>query len=85
MFGLFELYIKMFHEKGESAIIFFCKSTVAKNVFLSKYNKLEHKIDKMGGEEKKELKLYVNELFKNEPPQFRLDACKIIFCLNQNL
>ena len=35
--------------------------------------------------EKGYLKKLVNDLFKGETPQFRLEACKIIFTLNNCL
>jgi len=82
---MINFYTDMFHQEGEKIISSFCKLAVPRNVFLSKYNQLPEKLDNMDEASKKELKLYVNDLFKNETPQFRLDACKIIFTLNSCL
>lgn len=82
--SLMGVFIRMFHEKGEKAIPFFCKSAVAKSVFLSKYKTMPQ-LSEMDAEEKHKLKVYVNELFKEETPIFRLEACKIIFTLNNCL
>lgn len=63
----------------------FCTLNVPRNTFLSKYELLPEKMDKMAENEKLELKKYVNETFKGETPEFRLNACKVIFTLNQCL
>jgi len=62
----------------------FCVSTVSRNVFLWKYKTMPQ-LSEMDAEEKQKLKVYVNELFKGETPQFRLEACKVIFTLNNCL
>ena len=82
--SLRDMCVKMFHEKGEEAIVFICRSSVARKLWLSKYKTMPQ-LSELDAEEKNKLKIYVNDLFKGETPQFRLEACQIIFTLNQCL
>jgi len=82
--SLLEMYIGMFHEQGEKVIPSFCKLTVPRNVWLAKYKEVPQ-LSEMEAEEKHKLKVYVNDMFKSETPKFRLEACQIIFTLNQCL
>lgn len=65
----------------------YCTNTVPRNVFLSIY-KTVPKIETIPANEKKEWKKFVNEIFPNTSPEFRLDAVKIIYTIgvltNQN-
>jgi hypothetical protein len=58
----------------------YCKNPIIKKVFLWKYKSLDP-IESFSSEEKKEWKKYVNEIFPGTPPQFRLDAVKIIYTI----
>ena len=79
--GLIEkVYLPMFQEQGEKILPSFCKMTIPKMAFLSAYKTLPP-IEEMNEKEKYEMKQYVNSLFKGETPQFRLDACKIIYTI----
>lgn len=79
--GLIEkIYLPYFHKHGEGAIPFLVKGTISRMAFLSAYKTLPT-MDKMEETEKKEMKLFVNELFKGETPQFRLQACKIVYTI----
>jgi len=80
---------KMWEERimaHDDILKLYCTGLVARRSFLSYYkNKLEVKLDDMDVEEKTKLKAFVNKLLPNQTPEFRLEACKIIFTINQLL
>lgn len=59
----------------------YCVNTVPRNLFLSKYKSLPQ-IETLNAEEKREWKKFVNEIFPNTSPQFRLEAVKIIYTVS---
>lgn len=73
-------FIQNFHQKGESYVLFLCKSTVASNLFMSKYKDFPP-IETLDPEAKTEMKKYAHEMFPGESVEFKLRACKIIYCL----
>lgn len=75
-----EVYMPYFNRYGERAIPPLVGGSVSRMAFLSAYKRLPP-LSEMPEKEKTEMKKYVNDLFKNETPQFRLEACKIIYCL----
>lgn len=81
---LIDAYVKMFHQKGEEIIKPLCTCAVPKKVMLWKYQYV-HKLEDLPDEEKVWLKKYVWDMFPGSDPEFRLDACKIIFTLNQSI
>lgn len=77
--GLIEkVYLPQFHKHGEKAIPSFVNSSVARQAFISAYKSLPP-IEQMPEKEKKEMKQFVNETFPGTTPQFRLEACKIVY------
>ena len=58
-FGLLDLYISMFHERGEESFSFLCKNALSKKILLTKYKSIEQISDK----ERKGLYRYVIEKF----------------------
>lgn len=59
---------------------FYCRAKVPRTLFLDKYKSLPP-IEAYPVEEKQEWKKFVNEIFAGEPPQFRLEAVKIIYTI----
>lgn len=78
--SLKELFISMFHERGESAIPFLCNSSIPKEVFLCYYKNLPP-IEGMPEREKTEMKAFVNDLFPEKTIEEKVDACKIIYTI----
>lgn len=74
------VYLPYLQQHCEAAIVPIVRSTVARKCFLSAYEKLPPLSD-MPEKEKVEMKTYINQLFKNETPQFRLDACKVVYTI----
>lgn len=74
------MYLNEFQQKGEPILKVICNCVVPSKVILAKYKTIEP-IETMGEKEKTEMKKYVNELFPGETPQFRLNACKIIYTI----
>ena len=64
----------------QATLKFMCTATVPRTLFLSKYKSLLP-IEEQPAEEKKEWKVFVNEIFPGTPPIFRLEAVKIIYCI----
>lgn len=75
-----KIYLPHFQKHGEAAIPSLVTGSIARRSFLSAYKKLPP-ISKMPEKEKTEMKSYVNELFKGESPQFRLEACEIVYTI----
>lgn len=78
--GLLQLYLNEFQQKGEPILKVICNCAVPSKVILEKYKTIAP-IETMEEKEKKEMKKYVNELFPGETPQFRLNACKIVYTI----
>lgn len=78
--SLLQMYLNEFQQKGEPILKVICNCVVPSKVILAKYKTIEP-IETMGEKEKTEMKKYVNELFPGETPQFRLNACKIIYTI----
>jgi hypothetical protein len=55
-----------------------CTLRVPRMIFLDKYNSLPP-IEAFEKADKDEWKKFVNDIFPNTPPKFRLDAVKIIY------
>lgn len=64
----------------QEVLKFYCTGTVARNAFLAKYKTLTP-ISDFPAEEKTEWKKFVNSIFPDKSPEFRLDAVKIIYCI----
>ena len=64
----------------QQTIKFMCVGQVPRQLWLSKYKSLPP-IEAFPQEEKKEWKKFVNEIFPEKPPEFRLDAVKIIYTI----
>ena len=75
-----DLYIPMFHTKGEAAIPLLVNGSVPKMCFLSAYKHLPP-IEEMPEQEKKEMKQYVISLFPEKTTEEKLEACKIIYTI----
>lgn len=58
----------------------YCTATVPRNLFLQKYKSIPP-IETMPPEEKTQWKKFVNEIFTGTPPEFRLEAVKIIYTI----
>jgi hypothetical protein len=59
----------------------YCMNVICKKVFLWKYKSMKP-IEEFPSEEKTEWKKFVNELFPNTTPQFRMDAVRIIHTIS---
>ena len=81
---MLDFYINMFHQKGADILPGLCRLSIPRQVFLAKYKSMPQ-LEELEETEKGYLKKLVNDLFKGETPQFRLEACKIIFTLNNCL
>ena len=66
--------------KYQELLKHYCKATVPRNVFLHEYKSLPP-IESIEPEEKRNWKKFVNEIFPGTPPEFRLEAVKIIYCI----
>lgn len=75
------VYLKTFHEKGESYLTFLCESRVARMAFLSAYKELEP----ISREERKGLKVYVTAMFPDKSARFRVEAIRIIYTVGNLL
>lgn len=75
-----DFYLPMFHEKGEAAIPLIIASTVSRQAFLSAYNDLPP-IEDMPEKEKKEMKLYVIQMFPDKTIAEKMECCKIIYTI----
>jgi hypothetical protein len=78
--SLFQMYLNEFQQKGEPVLKAICNCAVPSKVILEKYKTIAP-IEMMNDKEKSEMKKYVNGLFPGATPQFRLDACKIIYTI----
>ncbi len=79
--GLIEdVFLPYFHKHGESAIPFLVNTSVARTCFLSAYKHLPP-IEQMPEKEKREMKQFINDTFPGTTPQFRLNACKIVYTI----
>ena len=74
------VYLPYFQQHGEAAIVPLVKVDASRKCFLAAYEKLPP-LSEMPEKEKIEMKAYINQLFKNETPQFRLDACKVVYTI----
>jgi len=75
-----EVYLPLFNKKGEEAIPLFISSTIAKQAFLSAYKTLPP-IELMPDKEKREMKLYVIQMFPEKTIEEKMECCKIIYTL----
>jgi len=64
----------------QQALKFMCTASVPRQMFLNKYKEFPP-IEAYPPEEKKEWKVFVNEVFPGTPPVFRLEAVKIIYVI----
>lgn len=81
---ILDIFIPIFHQKGEGIIPSFVNNKIPNNAFLSAYKYLEP-IEKMDEKEKIEMKQYVCKLFPNKSPKDKLNACKIIYTIGNLL
>ena len=58
----------------------YCVLNIPRNIFLVQYKKLPP-LETIDKEEKTEWKKFVNEIFPGTPPEFRLQAVKIIYTI----
>lgn len=72
-----EIYLPLFHEKGESAIKTICNGSVPMQVFLTAYEK----VAPIPPEEVEELFAYATELFPDETEIFRMNVAKVTYTL----
>ena len=79
---MIEFFLGMLQKERsyQAALKFMCTATVPSKLFLEKYKKLQP-IETIEPEEKKKWKQFVNEMFPGTPPEFRLEAVKIIYCI----
>jgi hypothetical protein len=75
-----EVFIPHFQKHGESAIPGLVNSTISKMSFLSAYKHLPP-IESMPEKEKKEMKMYVINLFPYKTTAEKMEACKIIYTI----
>jgi len=77
-------YLSEFNRRGEQALKDICNLKVPSEIILWEYKKLEP-IEKMPEKDKKELKIYVHELFPKKTVQEKLNAAKIIYTIGSLL
>lgn len=81
---LVDNFLNHFQKEGESAIPFLVNGKVSSRVFLIEYKKLPP-IEQMPEKEKKEMKLFVNDLFPEKTQEEKAIACKIIYTMGSLL
>lgn len=74
------LYMLQTSPNYQTTLKFMCTASVPRKMFLSKYEDFPP-IESYPADEKKEWKAFVNEVFPNTPPSFRLEAVKIIYTI----
>ena len=74
------VFMPYLQQHGEAAIKLLVEGSISSQVFLSAYKKLSP-IEEMPKKEKEEMKLYVRELFPDNTPEEKLNACKIIYTI----
>lgn len=74
------LYMLQTSKDYQQSLKFMCIASVPRMMFLDKYKSLPP-IEAYSPDEKKEWKLFVNEIFPGTPPTFRLEAVKIIYTI----
>lgn len=76
--GLIEqVYLPIFHLRGEDAIRIFHEMTIARKGFLNQYRFLPS-LEEMTEHDKREPKRYVIEKFPDKSSAEKLEICKII-------
>lgn len=79
--GLIEkVYLPFFNKHGEEGLPALINNSISRMAFLSAYRDLPP-IEQMPEKEKKEMKLYVINLFPNYTVEEKLIACKIIYTI----
>jgi len=74
---LFKHYMAEFHLSGESLIKAVCNCVVPSQIFLTKYKSITP-IEELEEKDKKELWLYVSEMFPEKTKEEKLNCCRII-------
>lgn len=82
--SLKNLYVDMFHQQGEPVVRCFCVLDVPRMIFLEKYKSVEP-VEKLSDDERSILEGYVNSMFPDADEEFKLEAQKVVFTLNQVL
>lgn len=73
-------YQQLHGEESEKYLKFMLESNISKLAFLDAYKKLPP-ISEMPEKEKKEMKLYVHQLFPNKSVEEKLDACRVLYTI----
>lgn len=79
-----ENYLAHFQKEGESSIPFLINGAVSSRIFLIEYKKLPP-IEQMPEKEKKEMKLFVIDLFPEKTEEEKVIACKILYTIGSLL
>lgn len=82
--SVIEHFKAMFYERGEEVLPFLCGSSLSRMLFLSKYTKMESLLLRPQTEQD-EMNVYVERLFPDKTPEFKEDACKIIYTIGNML
>lgn len=77
-------FIDNFKKEGEPYLKCICESLLATNLFMNKYKKFPP-LEDLEPEEKTGLKKYVHELFPGKTIEFKLQAAKIIYTINNSI
>jgi len=81
---LLEYYLDYFHKNGEDGLKVICNCKVPSDVVMAFYNKFEP-IENRPEEERKEMWLYVNELFPVKTKEEKIICSKIIYTIGNLL
>lgn len=82
--SVIEYFKGMFYSRGEEVLPFLCSSSLSRMLFLSKYTKIESLLHRPQSEQD-EMTAYVDSLFPDKTPEFKEDACKIIYTIGNLL
>ncbi len=77
-------YLQEFNQRGEQVLKDICNLKVPSEIVLWEYKRLEP-IEKMNEKDKRELKVYMHELFPGKTVQEKLNAAKIIYTIGSLL
>lgn len=73
-------YQLKYGEEAEGYLKFLLEGRVSRMAFMDAYKNLPP-INEMPEKEKKEMKLYIHQLFPGESVEFKLEACKVLYTI----
>lgn len=83
-FGLTDLYLEMFHKKGEDVFGFLCKNTLSKRVLMTHYKKFPP-IENVTKKERWDLYRYVIQRFPEMERMDKMESARIIYTIGNLL